>query len=167
MNVFMDSMRNQTNQWPQYKLKNNIKNKFSSSMETISSLAHVKIHFRIQFRPFMRKLNSKVSMLLIDALFTPCKPDIVEPIGKHFSTSQNSILKFFYKKNQIFGLQRCSTHEDLSIDVLIRYYCKTDIERARVISFFRAQTRHDFGILIWKHVCIQKNSAHSSKLGVN
>ena len=38
---------------------------------------------------------------------------------QHFSTSQNSNFKLFWKKNQIFGFPCCSTREDLSIDVSI------------------------------------------------
>ena len=36
-----------------------------------------------------------------------------------FVKSQNSNFELFWKKNQIFGFQWCSTREDLSIDVLI------------------------------------------------
>ena len=54
------------------------------------------------------------------------------------------------------GFSCPSNREDLSIHVPITTYCKTDIE-ARVISHFVVRTdRHDFGILIWKHVCTQK-----------
>ena len=77
----------------------------------------------------------------------------------------------FWKENQIFGFPCCSTHEDLSIDRYIIFYCITDIDKARVIYFFSRGTnkwtdRHDFGILIWKHIGTQKMSSQSSKLGV-
>ena len=48
------------------------------------------------------------------------------------------------------------------------YCCMTDIDEAKVISFRGVRTdRHEFGILIWKHVGTQKNSTQSSKLGVS
>ena len=34
----------------------------------------------------------------------------------------------------------CSTREDLSIDVATNYKCSTDIDEARVISFFEVRT---------------------------
>ena len=50
----------------------------------------------------------------------------------------------------------------------IIYYCKTDIDEARVISFLGVRTdRHGFGILTWKHVGTQKISTQSSKLVVS
>ena len=42
------------------------------------------------------------------------------------------------------------------------------MDKARVISFHGVRTdRHDFGILIWKHVGTQKISTQSSKLVVS
>ena len=55
---------------------------------------------------------------------------------------------------------------------LLNYYCRTDIDEVRVISFLGVRTdgqtdRHDFGIPIWRHVGTQKISTQSSKLGVS
>ena len=67
--------------------------------------------------------------------------------------------KKFKLKAQNFMYQSCINH-----------YFRTDIDEARVISFFlwvyRRTDRHGFGILILKHVVTQKNSTKSSKLGV-
>ena len=37
---------------------------------------------------------------------------------------------FFFKENKIFGFTRCSTREDLSIDVSIRVKCPVPIHHA-------------------------------------
>ena len=61
-----------------------------------------------------------------------------------------------------------STHEDLSIDVSISYYCRTDVDEARGISFLGVRTeRQDFRILIRKYEGTQKISTQSSKLRVS
>ena len=50
----------------------------------------------------------------------------------------------------------------------IIYWCSTDIDEARVISFLGVRTdRHVFWILKWKHVGTQKISTQSTKLGVS
>ena len=53
------------------------------------------------------------------------------------STSQNSISNFFEKKIKFLGFHAVVfkiIHEDLSIDVAINYQCRTDIDKAKVIS---------------------------------
>ena len=45
------------------------------------------------------------------------------------------------------GFPCCSTREDLSIDVSIIYYCRTDIDEARVIS---AQVKIQFRTFLKK-----------------
>ena len=55
---------------------------------------------------------------------------------------------------------------------LLVYYCRTNIDEAKVISFLRVGTdrqmdRHYFGILLWKHICNQNVSFQSLKLRVD
>ena len=85
-----------------------------------------------------------------------------------FVTSQNSILNFFEKKNQITGFPCCSTREDISIDVSITNVGLILTKPGLFLFFFGVRTdRHGFGILTWKHVGTQKNSTQSTKLGVS
>ena len=60
------------------------------------------------------------------------------------------------------------TREDLSIDVSLTSYCRTDIDEVRAISFLgvRIDTISEFSYGLWKHVGTQKISIQSSKLRV-
>ena len=50
----------------------------------------------------------------------------------------------------------------------INYYCRTNIDETRMMSFLGVRTdRHEFRILTWKHVGTQKISTQTSKLGVS
>ena len=84
---------------------------------------------------------------------------------QHFSSSQNSILTCFEKKRIFFGFPYCSTREDLSIDVSITNVGMILMKLGGFLFSGYGQTdrwadkqtdgrtgRHDFGILIWKHV---------------
>ena len=93
-----------------------------------------------------------------------------------FGTSQNSISNFFEKKNQIFEFPRCSTREDLSIDVsitnvgliLTKLWWFLFSGYGQMDRQTDGQTdRQGFGILIWKHVGTQKISTQNSKLVVS
>ena len=60
-----------------------------------------------------------------------------------FSTCQKKSkfnFDLFWKENQFFGFPCCGTCEDLSIDVGMNYYCTTDIDEARAISFLGTDT---------------------------
>ena len=62
-----------------------------------------------------------------------------------------------------------ATHEDLSTDVSISYWCRTDFDEAKVISFLREQTDR---VLESSHgnmpgLGTQKISTQSSKLGLS
>ena len=70
----------------------------------------------------------------------------------------NFDLTVFENKLKFLGFHAAvATREDLSIDVSITNVGRTDIDKARVISFLGVRTdRHGFGILTWKHVGTQK-----------
>ena len=55
---------------------------------------------------------------------------------------------FFEKKN--FRIPWCRTREDLSIDVSISYYCRTDIDKAKVISALRHKLKFKFQTFLKK-----------------
>ena len=86
-----------------------------------------KIQF-CQFRTFLKKKNnfggfpwcSTRENLSIDVSITNVWLILTKQRWfQLFVTSQNSNFKLFWKKNQIFGFQWCSTLEDFSIDVSI------------------------------------------------
>ena len=51
-----------------------------------------------------------------------------------------------FKKNKNFGFPYCSSCEDLSIDVAINYYCRTDIDEARVISALQHKSKFNIDV---------------------
>ena len=53
---------------------------------------------------------------------------------KLFTKHDSRNTKVSIKKDQFFGLLCCSTRENLSNRVPISYYCRTNVEEARVIS---------------------------------
>ena len=74
----------------------------------------------------------------------------------------------FWKEIQIFGFTGSSTRGDLSIDICINYYCRTDIDEARVISFLRVRTDTISESSIIMETCRDKeNSGQNSKFGVS
>ena len=54
-----------------------------------------------------------------------------------------------FKKNKNFGFPYCSSCEDLSIYVAINYYCRTDIDEARVISALQHKSKFNLDVS-WK-----------------
>ena len=62
----------------------------------------------------------------------------------------------------------CSTREDLSID-FINYYCRTDIDEAKVISALRHKSKFEFRSYLKKNqifefsCCSTERVCHASK----
>ena len=76
--------------------------------------------------------------------------------------------KFYFDLFKKKGFHVVSTREDLSIDASISIVVHTDIDEAMVSYFLGVRTdRHVYGILIWKHVGIQRISTPSLALAVN
>ena len=83
-------------------------------------------------------------------------------------------LEIFMKRNFCVSIPKdVATFKDLSIDVRINYYCKTDTNKAIMIYFLRVRTDklfqnpHMQKVETWHDVSTQEISAQSSELGVS
>ena len=68
-----------------------------------------------------------------------------------FVKSQNSNFKLFWKKNPIFGFPWCSSYSWKPFHWCINYWCRTDIDKAKVISALCQKTNFK---LFWKKIQI-------------
>ena len=108
--------------------------------ETMGISAQVQIQFKIQCLLFFKlKSNFLLSVLSIDALFTPVGSILKkQKILQH--KSQISIWTFFFKKKINLDFHTVISsyfHKDLSIHAL---FISVDLDEAKVISFLGVRT---------------------------